>query len=277
MEYLTSQAQKEFSFSQEQFVFLSELLKEKTGIVIAQQKKDMMSSRLSRRMRALKFSDFSQYCDLLKSSNSQIEMPLFINTMTTNLTKFFRENHHFEHLSSYLKNINNKDKRLRIWSAGCSSGMEPYSIAMIIKENLPNFNSWDVKILATDVDLEMLSVGRAGEYKKSDFEEFPEVYSKYLVAGKDEDFFSMRQDLKEMITFNYLNLIEEWPIKTCFDIIFCRNVVIYFSKETKKDIFNRMANILKLGSFVYIGHSESMQDVNDRFEVMGRTIYRRIN
>ncbi|MBN8530480.1 MAG: protein-glutamate O-methyltransferase [Alphaproteobacteria bacterium] len=270
--------QREFSFSEDEFRFLAKLVGELTGIVLAEHKTDMVYSRLARRLRTLNLSSFAEYCDLLQTEEGQEEIPQLVNAITTNLTSFFREAHHFEHLRDTvlrpLAASPPSPKRLRLWSAGCSAGMEPYSIAMTLKSAIPNLDAWDARILATDIDTNMLRTGVCGEYPLSEFDHIPPSLRGDVQRSKER--IRMSESLQKRITFNELNLLESWPIKTQFDAIFCRNVVIYFDKPTQQTLFSRLADHLKPGGWLYIGHSENLHNVCDRFELVGRTIYRRI-
>lgn len=270
---------REFSFSNEEFKFLSDLAYERTGIVLAEKKKDMVYSRLTRRLRVLKLSSFSKYCELLQSDKGNDEIGNLVNAITTNLTKFFRESHHFEHLRDEVLApviAQKSSRRLRVWSAGCSSGMESYSIAMTMKAALKGQGKFDAKILATDIDTAMLDTGRAGLYPIEQLENIPSEFRKDITPLKSEGKIQMPDDLKSLIAFKQLNLLEWWPMTGTFDAIFCRNVVIYFDKTTQAKLFNRMADLLKTDGTLYIGHSENLFKVCDRFELMGRTIYKKV-
>lgn len=267
-------ADREFEFSDRQFRFLADIAQSRTGIVLPDRKKDMVYGRLVRRLRALKLDSFEAYCEFLKSDQGDGEIGNLINAITTNLTSFFREEHHFEHLRDEVL-ANFTGNRLRIWSSAASSGMEPYSIAMTMAEGFPNLKSCDAKILATDIDTNMVNVGRTGEYPAKEVEDVPAQYKKYI-ARHGTDKIRMSAELKKLITFNQLNLLEEWPMKGPFDAIFCRNVVIYFDKPTKQALFERMAEMLKPDGWLYIGHSENLHGISDRFKLLGRTIYRRV-
>ena len=281
MEAITDLEAREFSFSEREFRFLAELVNGYTGIVLADQKKDMVYSRLARRLRALKMTNFSEYCERLQGAEGPDEIGHLVNAITTNLTHFFRENHHFEHLRDIVLPALNanppKPRRLRIWSAGCSSGMEPYSIAMTVKGYLRDLASWDARILATDIDTNMLKCGSAGDYGIEQWEKIPPSYHGDVLKLPKQEGIRMSDDLKQLIAFKHLNLLENWPMKGLFDAIFCRNVVIYFDKPTQKKLFSRMADLLKPRGWLYIGHSENLFKVCDQFELAGRTIYRRVN
>lgn len=268
--------EREYAFSDSEFKFLSELVSQHTGIVLADHKRDMVYSRLARRLRALGLQSFAEYCELVQGEQGGEEMGNLVNAITTNLTSFFREAHHFEHLKQQVITplATKPERKLRIWSSACSSGMEPYSIAMAMKSALPNIEKWDAKILATDIDTNMLRVGLKGEYAASEYKNISDIYQKYVT--KQDDKVHVADELKDLISFKYLNLLQAWPMKGEFDAIFCRNVVIYFDKPTQRKLFDRMADRLKPGGWLYIGHSENLNNVCNRFELCGRTIYRRI-
>jgi chemotaxis protein methyltransferase CheR len=207
-----------------------------------------------------------------------------MNALTTNLTSFFREGHHFDHLRDILvKHMNDQssDKKIRIWSSACSSGPEPYSISMVLDDVLKSSKQpFDAKILATDIDSNMIEIANNGIYKSKIYKEIPKVYSsKYIgkspPCNEDSDI-EMPSKLKKYITFKTLNLLRKWPMHGLFDVIFCRNVVIYFNKDTQKQLFDNMADILHPGGILYIGHSETLHGVSDRFELIGKTVYKKI-
>jgi len=270
--------QREFVFNDDDFRFLSNLAYDRTGIVLAEHKKDLVYSRLAKRLRTLNLRSFSTYCDLLRSEKGADEVMNMINALTTNLTRFFREEHHFEHLRKeiILPMLKEKNKRLRIWSAGCSSGMEPYSIAMTMSNAVPAIQSWDARILASDIDSNMLDTASAGEYKIAEIQHIPDSCRRFVQYTKNAPSIRMEDDLKSLIAFRQLNLLDSWPMKGPFDAIFCRNVVIYFDKPTKAKLFSRFADILKPGGWLYIGHSENLHGISDRFQLIGQTIYRKV-
>lgn len=272
---------REFEFSEKDFNFIVDLVHKKTAIYIQSHKKNMIYSRIARRIRKLNLKTFAQYCDYLQSENGEAEITDFINAVTTNLTHFFRESHHFDHMKQvslpYATGENFNKKRLRIWSAGCSKGMEAYSIAMVLRDFIKDIDQWDAKILATDIDTEVLKTGERGEYDAEDVESVPKEYlSKYVTIDKAKGIAHMSPQLKKLIHFKQLNFIDPWPVKGPFDIIFCRNVVIYFKKDTQKILFDQFADVLRPDGFLYIGHSESLHGVSDRFKLIGKTIYRKI-
>lgn len=275
--------ERDFIMYDEDFDYLRKLAYEFTGIVLADHKKDMVYSRLARRLRVLGLTTFSQYCKVLEKDDP-IEHSEFINSITTNLTAFFREGHHFDYMRTVvmpeLIKKHPGHHKLRIWSCASSTGEEPYSIAMTVKEsNVPR--TWDVKLLATDLDSNVLQKGKDAIYGYDRVEGIGDERIKKFFLHDKSDHSSHRvmvkPMLKEMIAFKRLNLLESWPMKMKYDIVFCRNVVIYFNKETQKKLFNNIANIMPVGGYLFIGHSESLTNICDRFELVGRTIYRKIN
>jgi len=276
----TSVYDREFAFSEKDFHFIRDLINERTGIVLADHKVDMVYGRLARRLRELNLSSFNEYLSSLK--NDEKELINFINALTTNLTAFYREKHHFEFMKSKLlpELIKKKtNKRLRIWSAGCSSGEEPYTIAMTVKELIPENRGWDAKILATDLDSNMVRKALNGIYTEDRVNGLSKEQMRKWVsksAGEQSSMVEMSDELRKMITFKQLNLMHEWPMKGPFDIIFCRNVLIYFNKETQAMLFDRYADMLDDDGHLFIGHSESMYKICDRFQLLGQTMYRKI-
>lgn len=276
---MTAQGQKEreFAFSTSDFEFLAKLVHGQTGIVLGDHKRDMVYGRLARRLRQLGIADFRSYCDLIQSEQGVAEMGNLVNAITTNLTSFFRETHHFEHLANdVLKpmSLQHGPRKLRIWSAGCSSGAEPYSIAMTMHKSLPNLGAWDAKVLATDIDTNMLQTGRNARYSMEQYDKIPAAY-RDLADDTGNDQMLVSPKVQQLVSFKQLNLLGSWPMKGPFDVIFCRNVVIYFDKDTQRTLFKRYAKLLKPNGWLYIGHSENLFNVSDDFKLVGRTIYRK--
>ena len=267
----------EFAFTDADFATIAGLVRKHAGIVVGPSKRSMVYARLARRLRELGLDSFSDYCDLLKNDDGDDEFGTFINAMTTNLTRFFREDHHFEFLGRQVlaPMRADPDKRLRIWSAGCSSGEEPYSIAMTMRENIPDIARWDARILATDLDTNMLEKGASGRYRLDSGDDIPErLRGKYFTC-RGSDWIADDQ-LRRLITFKQLNLLSRWPMKGPFDVIFCRNVMIYFDSPTKVALVRRFAELLKPQGWLIVGHSESLLDQASQFKLQGRTIYRKV-
>ena len=269
---------REFLMTDKDFEQISRMAGELTGIVLADHKRSMVYSRIARRVRTLHLASFREYLDYLEN-NLDKESTDFINSLTTNLTSFFRESHHFrflrDELLPALRFARKDSKRLRIWSAGSSTGMEAYSIAITIKQaGFPS--DWDIKILATDLDSNVLETGRNGVYSMSGADGLSEdVLKKYFRVNKDGRSIQVKDELRDMVHFKRLNLLENWPMKGPFDIVFCRNVVIYFNKDTQKVLFKRIAHMMPDGAHLMIGHSENLSGISDRFDSLGQTIYRK--
>ena len=272
---------KKFSFGAEDFAALRELVKTHTGIHLTEQKRELVYGRLSRRLRALGLESFRAYREVLERGDRE-ELVQFCNAITTNLTSFFREAHHFQYLSAELLSSRAADarssRRLRFWSAGCSSGEEPYSLAMTIHEALPDARRWDIKILATDLDTEVLGRGRRGAYDEERVRGLPARRLERFFRREDGGRcarYAVTQELRDLITFRELNLMRTLPMKGGFDAIFCRNVIIYFDKDTQRDLFARIARLQRPGDLLFLGHSESLYRVSDEYALVGKTIYRR--
>ena len=274
--------QREFDYSDADFQFVKKKIYQLAGISLSDAKRQMVYSRLARRLRFLGLQRFKDYCLLIKNDDSG-EVPFFINALTTNKTSFFREKHHFDYLANSIlpelavKNV--RTKRVRIWSAACSSGEEPYTIAMVLDRSKITNRGWDSKILATDLDSKVVDTAQQGVYNKRLLDDVDPNYRRsfFLKNEKSQSAkIKVAQKLVELITFKQLNLIERWPIKGPFDVIFCRNVLIYFDRATQQMLFKRFYDLLADNGYLIIGHSENLGEMNRRFEVLGRTIYRKL-
>jgi len=274
------QKAREFPFTQRDFDYLRKLSNERTGIVVSDDKYDMFYSRLSRRVRKLGLRNFSEYCDLIRNEERDEEVLELVNAITTNLTAFFRENHHFDYLaSSVLPDLmlrNASSRKIRIWSAGCSTGEEPYSLAIMLRETLPA--GWDARILATDIDSNVLQQAASAVYPEERIKGLPKQRLKrWFLRGKGKHAGRVRlkPEVRQLIDFDQLNLMQRWALDEPMDVIFCRNVIIYFDKPTKRRLVERYADAMKSDGHLFIGHSESLFKLTDRFELIGNTIYRR--
>jgi len=277
-----SSVKKEFEFTDKHFDYIRDIVIEHSGIVLSDAKKDMVYSRLVRRLRKTGISNFNDYCVVLEQQNHE-EFTHFINAITTNLTSFFRENHHFEMLADTilpeLMQKNKASKKIRIWSAGCSTGMETYSIAMVLKEVIPDNLGWDVKILATDLDTNVLETAANGIYKLEGITGISDTrMSRWFMKGRDNnaDKLKVSKELRELISFKQLNLLQPFPFRGPMDIIFCRNVVIYFDKDTQRILFDKFANVHANNAYLFIGHSETLYNVTDRYKLIRNTVYNKI-
>ena len=260
------------------FAAFSNLIHAKTGIVINEAKRSMLVSRLSRRLRELGLPDCGSYRCLLESQTATAEQRAFISAITTNVTSFFREPGHFEALAGMVPEFQKRvasGERVRIWSAGCSSGEEPYSIAMTLKENWPTIGRADVKVLATDIDPGMGAAARRGVYTGQQVGDDPPALLLQNMS-KVADGYAIDNALKENLRFEELNLLSQWPFNGMFDVIFCRNVVIYFDAQTRMSLWRRFAERLRPGGTLFVGPSERVDsDLEALIEPAGVTQYRR--
>jgi chemotaxis protein methyltransferase CheR len=268
---------REFHFTKDDFEDIARRIYSLAGIVLKDHKVDMVYGRLARRLRTLNYTHFAQYRDYLDGPEGHKETQNLVNSLTTNLTSFFREEHHFEHLkkevlSQYVKKPSST--RFRIWSSASSTGEEPYTIAMTLHSAgvMPTHN---VKILATDLDTNVLKKGASGIYSDTIVNKLPGAIRQEYFRKHDEENYIVRKELQQYILFKQLNLLSKWPMNGPFDIIFCRNVLIYFDQETRKMIVNRMIDLLPPGGFLYLGHSESIASTETRVSTEGHTIFRK--
>jgi chemotaxis protein methyltransferase CheR len=273
---------REFAFGHEDFEALRTLVKQLTGINLSDQKRELVYGRLARRLRALQLKSFAEYREVLANDGGR-EIVELCNAITTNLTAFFREPHHFEYLREQVLLPRAADpahsRRLRIWSAGCSTGEEPYSIAMTILETLPDLRRWDIRILATDLDSDVLERARRGSYAADRVRGLnPERIARFFTQREErkELYYQVNPEVAALITFKQLNLMHPLPMKGPLDIILCRNVVIYFDKDTQRSLFARVAHLQRAGDLLFLGHSESLFKVSEDYALIGRTVHRRI-
>jgi chemotaxis protein methyltransferase CheR len=278
----TIRALVDFTLSQAQFDRLRELVREHTGIALSEAKRQLVYGRLARRLRALKIETFAEYIELIERGEAS-ELEEFVNAVTTNLTSFFREPHHFDYLArEELPAVVARDSgrhRMRIWCCAASTGEEPYSIAMVLREAETLLRGWDVKLLATDLDSNVLAHAAAGIYAAERFAGMdPKRVARFFDkgGGPHQGKLRARDELRNLVTFKQLNLMKEWPVRGPFDAIFCRNVIIYFDKATQRALFERMARLQQPGDFLFLGHSESLYRVSEHYELIGKTIYRRV-
>jgi len=264
----------------EDFAFISRFVFERCGIVLGDNKRQLVFGRLVRRLRELGLSSFAQYCQRLRDQPEQ-ELDPLASAISTNVTSFFREEHHFQFLAGNLVpelTARGVGSPVRIWSAGCSSGEEPYSIAMVLAETLGARAKGVARILATDLSQRALGVAQQGMYPIDRLQGVSDARRKRWFqrgAGANDGMARVAQPVRELVTFNPLNLLEQWPMKGPFDAIFCRNVVIYFDNPTKQRLFARYAQLLAPGGYLFLGHSESLHGLSDAFDLVGRTIFRK--
>lgn len=271
--------QGEIALSDREFERVKQRLYRVAGIALSDAKQTLVVSRLYKIVRGLGLSSFDDYLDYLERQGSAKDAQDFINALTTNLTRFFREDHHFEHLERHIGSIiasrpspgRNGRPRLRIWSAGCSTGQEPYTIALSLLSAFPDLKRWDFRILATDIDTTVLAKAANGLYPESELSGLsPERAALFERVGGE---IRVPAAARELISFLPLNLIEPWPVKGPFDAIFCRNVAIYFDRPTQTEVFGRFRAVLSSQGFLYIGHSENLGNSSGEFRLVGKTIY----
>jgi len=268
--------QGEISLSDREFSRIKDRVYQVAGISLSDAKRTLVVSRLSKIVRALGLSGFDAYVDYLERGGSAQDGQDFVNALTTNLTRFYREDHHFEHLRSYVGALiaeKPRGMRLRLWSAGCSTGQEPYTIGMDLLAAFPELKRWDFKILATDIDTAVIAKAARGIYPESELNGLsPERARPFEKTG--DGHIRIPAAVRELISFKPLNLIgPSWPMKGPFDAIFCRNVAIYFDKRTQGEVFARLGKLLAPEAFLYIGHSENLGTGGDGFRLVGKTIY----
>jgi chemotaxis protein methyltransferase CheR len=264
-----------------EFDFIRHVIAENAGIVLGPNKRQLVQGRLARRLRELHLDSYEAYCDHIRESGPE-ELVGLINALTTNVTSFFRENHHFEALSTYMLpeafKRNQQSRRLRIWSAGCSSGEEAYCLAMVARETLPPGQKWDLKILATDIDSEVVATAQRGVYPLDRLATLSqERLQKHFRKGSGENAGQAKAnpELAQLVSFRTLNLMHSWPMSGPFDLIFCRNVMIYFDQPTREKLVGRFADLLVPDGYLCLGHSESIHGTGGPFRLVGKTIYRK--
>lgn len=271
----------ELCYTERDFLALRDILRERTGIALGDSKRCMVYARLARRLRSQGLSSFASYVRRLREGD-EAEVRAFVSALSTHVTSFFREAHHFETLTRQvlpgLLEARNATRRLRLWSAGCSSGQEAYSIAASLLDALPDGARWDVKILATDLVGEMVERGRRGVYPASDLETCVPVDLRRWFqrgTGPNEHLVRVAPELRSLVRFRNLNLLDVWPMAGLFDVIFCRNVLIYFDRKTQHAMYRRFADALACDGYLFLGHSESLAQLSSCFTYAGRTVYRK--
>lgn len=268
---------REFVFTTNDFSHIQKLIYAHAGISLSEQKGDLVYSRLAKRLRMHKIHRFDTYLQLLEDDYHP-EWEEFINALTTNLTSFFRENHHFTRLADHIKdNFSgaNATTPIKIWCAASSTGEEPYSIAMTVSNAFAKLIP-PVKILATDLDTNVLEKARKGIYHIDNIGKFSSLQKERFLlqgSGSRADQVMIRPELKSLVTFKQLNLLAEWPMKGKFDYIFCRNVMIYFDKATQYQLLEKFYKHLNRGGLLFVGHSESFPDASQIFKLDKQTVY----
>jgi len=264
---------KEFNFTPRDFERVRVLIYQRAGISLSDSKQEMVYSRLARRLRATGINSFAEYLDELERGNDTEEWVAFTNALTTNLTSFFREEHHFPLLADFASKLK---EPITVWCSASSTGEEPYSIAITLCEAYGKMNP-PVKIIATDIDTNVLRTAADGVYSMERLDKMaPDRVKKFFLRGKgsNDGQVRVRPELRQMIEFKQLNLLaDSWPVTGGFDVIFCRNVMIYFDKPTQKKILQRFAPLLKPHGLLFVGHSENFSYLTDIFQLRGKTVY----
>ena len=256
---------------------IAKVLYESAGIVLAPGKSSMVQSRLGKRLRALGLRDYASYIRLITTEAGQEERREMISALTTNVTQFFRESHHFDTLRTIalppLIERARAGGKVRIWSAGCSNGQEAFSIAMVLADMAPDFAGLDIRILATDIDSKMIERGREAVYDPTAMSSIPAPFQRF--ASPTPDGLRLSESLRTLVSFRELNLHESWPMRGRFDVIFCRNVVIYFAADDQQRLWRRFESVMEPGGWLFVGHSERVPLVPPcQLTTAGITTYR---
>ena len=270
--------------TEREFKLFQSLIYRETGISLHDKKATMVQARLSKRLRELGMNSFTKYYEFLDDGRNAEELLRLLSAISTNVTSFFREGAQWDFLEGYLGNLHvtNPGKKLRIWSAASSTGQEPYSIAMFLNEHLQNIREWNIKLLATDIDTKVLAHAMRGIYSEKDIGAMPKVFlNRYFVKVKTDNGmeYQIIEPLRKMILYRMFNLVRGdfsmFKEKT-FDIIFCRNVMIYFDGPTREELVKRFHSLLKPGGLLLLGHSESLTRQNSEFKLVQSAIYKKI-
>jgi chemotaxis protein methyltransferase CheR len=277
---MTTLAATPAELTDKQFEAISTMVKDLCGINLHVGKRELVKARLNKRLRELGMDNFSQYVGHVSTGQGQAELLSMLDALSTNLTSFFREGAHFDLLRETLvpemMRRQAESRRIRIWSAGCSSGEEPYSIAIVLKETLRNLATWDVRVLATDLSRRVLDTAGGGIYGRERLAQVPKgMIAEHFqcVSPREPRMYKVNEQLRRIVTFARLNLMEPWPMRGPFDAIFCRNVMIYFDKPTQNRLVERFWELLAPAGVLFIGHSESLAGVRHRFKYLQPTVY----
>ncbi len=266
--------QSEFALGEREFERIRARLYDVAGISLSDAKRTLVIARLSKILRTMRLPSFDAYMDFLERQGTPQDGQDFVNALTTNLTRFWREDHHFTHLESYVGKLlkERSGKRLRIWSAGCSTGQEPYTIALGLLAAYPELRRWDLKILATDIDTSVIAKAATAVYPEGELSGLSRERAALFERAEDGRI-RIPNAAASLVSFKPLNLMAPWPMRGPFDAVFCRNVAIYFDKATQAEVFGRLGAILAPGGFLYIGHSENLGAGGAGFRLVGKTIY----
>ncbi len=262
------------------FKKFSTLVFENTGIFLKSEKKELLNARLGKRLRQCQINSFEEYYDYVQADTSGEELISLINSVSTNFTSFFRENAHFEYLANEVLPEFSKSgsSSLKVWSAACSSGEEPYTLSIVLNDYKQGNRSFSFAIQATDISTKVLDIAKAGVYADERIRTMPKnVLKQYFQKGKGNSagFVKVKRELREPISFKRFNLMGDFPWREEFDVIFCRNVMIYFNRETQQELVNKFSRCLKPGGYLFIGHSESLTSIEHPFTQVSTTAYKK--
>jgi len=268
--------QEVFDINDRQYKKVSRIVYDRSGIVLQKGKKALVKSRLAKRIRSLKLGGFAEYIKHIESPSGSPELGLMIDAITTNKTSFFREQDHFDYLSEKLL-PDLKNGRIRFWSAACSSGEEPYTLAIVLREKIKDIDRKDIRILATDISVSMLEAARRGLYKKDKLDGIPPGFIKKYFSYNNHftGKYQAKDIIKSLVQVSLLNLMGPWPMKGLFNVIFCRNVMIYFDKKNQEKLINRFWDFLHPGGHLFVGHSEGLTGVSHKFSYVRPAIYKK--
>lgn len=263
--------------SDAQFAEISQMMYKISGVKLQAGKEVLVKARLAKRLRSLKISNFDSYMDYLKEDKSGQELLTMIDSLTTNKTSFFRESQHFTYLSeNIVPSLLEQGGKIRIWSAGCSSGEEPYTLAIVLREAIKNIDKLDVKILATDISTDVLGRAKQAVYSHETLLDMPQsLLYKYFtcIETKPVRLYRANDSIRSMVSLARLNLMGQWPMSGPFDAIFCRNVMIYFDKPTQQNLINRYWELLAPGGHLFVGHSESLTSTAHNYKYVQPAVY----
>jgi chemotaxis protein methyltransferase CheR len=261
---------RDFEFTDHDFQRICKLIHDHAGIALSEAKRDLVYSRLTRRLRDLEFDTFAEYITLLEKQNEEWE--LFVNSLTTNLTSFFREPHHFPILSEHIASIRQRQP-IQLWCSAASTGEEAYSMAITMAELFNSFSP-PIRIFATDIDTHVLVKAKSATYTPDKIEKLTDATRRRFFIENADGTVTVHPELRKLITFQQQNLVSpSWSFRGPFDAIFCRNVMIYFDKTTQTQILRRFIPVMRRDGLLFAGHSESFHHANDLFSIKGRTVY----
>ncbi|MEM1386678.1 MAG: protein-glutamate O-methyltransferase CheR [Pseudomonadota bacterium] len=266
------------------FERIAALMHREAGIELTEGKMPLVHSRLSARLKSLRLATYGDYCDFIESAAGEAERLEMLSVLTTNVTRFYREAHHFDYLEKamvpQMRAALDAGRSVRVWSAGCSTGEEPYSLALTFLAAIPALGKADFRILATDIDPAVLDTAAQGIYPSRSLKSVPEEQKQryFSAARAAPDMWEVGQEIKDLVSFRHLNLISDWPFKRKFDVIMCRNVVIYFSLAAKSHVWPRLLDQLRPGGLLITGHSERLPpEAAEYAELVHKTTYRRLS